>query len=65
VTRDEAIAAMGSDDPVVRWRDKHSRWRYARLIGVAAKWATVETGGGDLPTWTTRVRIEDLRERKS
>jgi hypothetical protein len=66
VTADEArgLLAESEQPPTVRWIDKHSRWRYGRLAKVGTKWATIETGGGDLPTYTYRVEVEKIRVRR-
>jgi hypothetical protein len=32
-------------------------------VKVGRQWATLETGGGDLPTETHKVRLEELRAR--
>ena len=62
---DEAKALIADGErPVVRWMDKRSRWRYGRLVSVGRKWATIETGGGDLPTFTYKVEVEKVRERR-
>lgn len=66
MTPDEArgLLADSEQPPTVRWLDKRKRWRYARLVKVGREWATLETGGGDLPTRTHKVRLAELRERK-
>ncbi len=66
MTTDEArgLLANSEQPPTVRWLDKRSRWRYARLVKVGRQWATLETGGGDLPTATHKVRLEELRARE-
>jgi len=64
MTADEARALMdeaGDQFPLVRWRDKHQRWRAARLIEVGRKWAKVRTGNGsDLPFTNERVALEKI-----
>lgn len=63
---DEARALLDEADgnPVVKWRDKHQRWRFAYLTSVGRKWATVRSGNGDdFPYVTTRVEVEKLEAR--
>jgi hypothetical protein len=66
MTVDEAKALIAESEgpPTVRWIDKGSRWHYGRLTSVGRKWATIETGGGDLPKSTHKVDVERLRERR-
>ena len=66
MTPDEAksLIADSEQPPTVRWMDKRSRWRYGRLTKVGSKWATIETGGGDLPTFTYKVEVEKVRVRR-
>lgn len=66
MTPDEArgLLADSEQPPTVRWMDKRSRWRYGRLVKTGRRWATIETGGGDLPTFTYKVEVEKLRVRR-
>lgn len=66
MTPDEArgLLAESEQPPIVRWVDKRGRWRFARLLRVGRVWATVETGGNDLPVVTERVKVEALRVRQ-
>lgn len=57
------MLADSEQPPTVRWMDKHSRWRYGRMVKMGSKWATIETGGGDLPTFTHKVEVEKVKVR--
>lgn len=60
VTPDEARGLIDESDgyPVVKWRDKHQRWRFAYLTGVGRKWATLRVGNGqEFPTQTCVSRL--------
>jgi len=67
VTPDEARGLIDESDgyPVVKWRDKHQRWRFAYLTGVGRKWATLRVGNGqEFPYSNLRVEVEKLEPRR-
>ena len=54
---------MSDDLParrIVKFKDRRGVWRYARLVDVMTKWATVESGDDDYGYTKRRVKIADL-----